>query len=143
VCVCLCVRACVHVWRETHHKSQLYQVQRVSHTPTPTPTHPHNRCAHTRHAATIFTLGMSLKLFILLHMCPHSILCVLILLCMCPHTTKYVSSYYYICALILLYVSSYYYICVRILLYMCPQTHAETIYSRRPQLHASMRTHIY
>ena len=56
----------------------------------------------------------------LLHVCPHTTICVssyyyicvLILLYMCPHTAIYVSSYYY--------MSSYDYICVIILLYMCP-----------------------
>ncbi len=65
-----------------------------------------------------------MSVLILLHMCPHTTicvltLCVLMLLCMCPHTTIYVSSYCYICVLILLYVSSHY-TCVLILLNMCP-----------------------
>jgi hypothetical protein len=87
----------------------------------------------------------------LLHMCPHSVMCVLIceeswIMPSNPpslrYTPIYVSSYYYICVLVLLYqapiyVTSYCYICVLIqsycyirllsicvliLLHMCPHT---------------------
>ncbi len=72
----------------------------------------------------------------MLHICPHTPICVFILLYICPHTAIYVSSYYYICVLTLLYmcphttiqVSSHYYTCFLILLYVliplhiCPHT---------------------
>jgi uncharacterized membrane protein len=77
-------------------------------------------CSHT--ATYVSSYYYDIRVLILLHMCPHTLidlaLSCLMLLHMCPHTTTYVMPH------TTTYVSSYYYIRVLMLIDLAPSYYA-------------------
>jgi hypothetical protein len=72
--------------------------------------HPYIRVLVPLYTTTYVSSCCCVCVRILVHVWPHTTVCVSsILLCVCPHTTMYVSSCYNVCVVMLLYVSSYYY----------------------------------